>query len=323
MAEVGVTLRRATERFLSWPPGRRMASRVGARLRETRSALERAIAVLRPLNAPELRSPTLGVAMMAQDVAHLLPAALSPSLLMMVDDVVVLDSGSTDNTRDVARALGARVLDVPFDSGGFGAQQTRAVHASAADWVLVLDSDEVASSALLAKLPELIGTPGMAGWWLPRRWVVGAGDALGWIDSPPHWPDYQPRLVRRLPGVRYEGEINQALVDPQRPWGIARGAPLAHLDLILNDRPRRETKVAARMGTPGFKGTEGFYLWEEVATRVAALPSGELEVPAALSRIDGLLISDSRCLHASGERGQEHGCGNEHPSCQQSHGNEP
>jgi len=256
-------------------------------MREVRCALERASAVVRPLDAPALVAPTLGVAMMAQDVAHLLPAALSPGLLAMADDVVVLDSGSTDDTRDVARALGARVLDVPFDDDGFGAQQTRAVHACSADWVLILDSDEVVTSALLASLPELISTPGMAGWWLSRRWVVSDGDGLGWIDSPPHWPDYQPRLARRLPGLRYDGAIHQVLVNPQRPWGVARGAPLAHLDLLLNDRPRRESKVAARMSTPGFKGTEGFYLWEEVATRVTHLPQAEVEVPAALARIEG------------------------------------
>ncbi len=225
--------------------------------------------------------------MMAQDAAHLLPIALAPDLLAIIDDLVVLDGGSRDSTPDVARSLGARVVHAPFPADGFGAQQTRAAHASRADWVLILDADEVATSLLISAIPDLIRTRRHTGWWLPRRWVVRSDDGLGWLDAPPHWPDLQPRLARRVDGVRYVGEIHQTLASSSPgSWGIARGSSLAHLDLLLNSREAREAKVLGRSGTPGFAGTESFYLWEDHPTRIAAIPGEEHQVHRAIRSLD-------------------------------------
>lgn len=219
------------------------------------------------------RNPTLGVAMMAQDSAHLLPVALGADLLALVDDVVLIDGGSQDDTAAVARSLGARVVHAPF--AGFGPQQTRAVRASRADWVLVLDTDEVAGPGLLDAAPDLIRSRRHTGWWLPRRWLVGSPDAPQWIASAPHWPDLQARLARRTPDLRYVGPAHPTLDAAVRgPWGVApRRAALLHLDFLLNDRVARERKVAARGGLEDFAGTEGYYLWEDGGVRLR--PAGE------------------------------------------------
>jgi glycosyltransferase involved in cell wall biosynthesis len=226
--------------------------------------------------------------MMAQDAAHLLPGALAPGLLALADEVVVLDGGSRDETAAVARRLGAKVVPAPFPVAGFGEQQTRAVHECSSDWVLVLDADEVASSALLAQLPDLIRSRRRSGWWLPRRWAVPLGSGVAWIDQPPHWPDYQPRLARRIPSLRHVGAIHQTLSSGSPgSWGLAHDAPLVHLDLVVNDHRARSQKVAQRTGTPGFRGTEAFYLWEDTPTALAALDADEHETLAALARVLG------------------------------------
>ena len=122
------------------------------------------------------RTPTLGVAIMAQDSAGLFHSALSPELLRIVDDVVLLDGGSRDNTAAAARSLGARVIDAPFPDRDFARQQTATAQASRADWVLILDTDEVVSEGLLAGMPYLSDRPAGrdggcrgAGWSARRR----------------------------------------------------------------------------------------------------------------------------------------------------------
>ena len=55
------------------------------------------------------------------------------------DDILVLDSGSTDATRDVARAHGARIEQHAFDD--YAAQKQRAIALARHDWILLLDSD--------------------------------------------------------------------------------------------------------------------------------------------------------------------------------------
>jgi glycosyltransferase involved in cell wall biosynthesis len=68
-------------------------------------------------------------------------------------DFVVLDSGSTDRTREIAKSFGARVFDHTFDS--FGAQKQRATELAAHDWILFLDADERISPKLSNSIQEL------------------------------------------------------------------------------------------------------------------------------------------------------------------------
>jgi len=88
--------------------------------------------------------------------------------LAFCDDLVVLDSGSTDGTRALAQKLGARVFEHPFDS--FGPQKNRAVEHALHDWVLCIDADEVVSPELRREIEALraAGFPGRAGWTFPR-----------------------------------------------------------------------------------------------------------------------------------------------------------
>ena len=62
------------------------------------------------------------------------------SSVQWADEVVVVDSFSTDRTAEIARSLGARVVEVPFR--GFGDLRNRAVEACDYDWIFSLDADE-------------------------------------------------------------------------------------------------------------------------------------------------------------------------------------
>jgi len=63
-----------------------------------------------------------------------------PAVVSFCDEVLVVDSHSTDSTRESARALGARVIE--RDWPGYRSQKQFAVDAAASDWVLCLDADE-------------------------------------------------------------------------------------------------------------------------------------------------------------------------------------
>ncbi len=61
------------------------------------------------------------------------------------DETIVMDSGSTDGTQDICRALGAKVI-VTEDWPGPGPQRNRAIERASGDWILALDADELARS---------------------------------------------------------------------------------------------------------------------------------------------------------------------------------
>jgi len=119
--------------------------------------------------------------------------------LAWCDEVVVVDSHSTDDTRARAAALGARVIE--RDWPGFAAQKEFAVRAAAHDWVLVVDADERVSEALRDEIAtRRAGSLGAtAGFTVPR-----CSQYLGrWIRHGTWYPDRSVRLFDRRHG-RFE-----------------------------------------------------------------------------------------------------------------------
>ena len=84
-------------------------------------------------------STRLSVVMIAKNAADLLPDCLAS--VAWADEIVLLDSGSEDNTVDVARAAGAKVF-IDTDWQGYGIQRQRAQRYATGDYVLMLDTDE-------------------------------------------------------------------------------------------------------------------------------------------------------------------------------------
>jgi glycosyltransferase involved in cell wall biosynthesis len=124
------------------------------------------------------------------------------------DEIVVVDSESTDATRDLATAAGARVIINPWP--GFSAQKQFAVDQSKHDWIFSLDADERVSAALMKSIEELRqrGDSSLAhGYRLPRRtyyqgrWIRGGG----W------YPDRQLRLFRKSAGHWKQRHIHESV----------------------------------------------------------------------------------------------------------------
>ena len=108
------------------------------------------------------------------------------------DEIIVLDSGSTDDTVNICREYTQHVHET--DWPGFGPQKNRALERATSDWVLSLDADEWVTPALRDEIARAVAQPrDVVGFRLPRlssfcgRFMRHSG----W------WPDYVVRLVRR------------------------------------------------------------------------------------------------------------------------------
>ncbi|AZG09860.1 glycosyltransferase family 2 protein [Pigmentiphaga sp. H8] len=132
----------------------------------------------------------LSVIIIARNEARNLADCLES--VRFADEIVVVDSGSTDETVDIARQHGARVETTP-DWPGFGPQKNRALALATGDWVLSIDADERVTPELAAAIADVLRAPRHDAYDMPRlssfcgRFIRHSG----W------WPDRVLRLFRR------------------------------------------------------------------------------------------------------------------------------
>lgn len=130
----------------------------------------------------------VSILILTHNEAANLPACLDA--LTWCNDILVIDSGSTDDTVEIARQRGARILTRPFDDfagqRNFGLQVGNFRH----DWVLHLDADEIVTDAFLAALRALPETAEVDAWRVPFKTIFFGK----WLKHAGMWPTYQVRL---------------------------------------------------------------------------------------------------------------------------------
>ena len=134
--------------------------------------------------------PRLSVVVITRNEAANIRAALES--VRWAEELVVVDSGSTDDTLRIAGEIADRVT--AHDWAGYGAQKNHATELAAHDWVLSLDADERVSPALAREIRALLqAEPAARGYRIPR-----VTRYLGrWIRSTDWYPDHQLRLYDR------------------------------------------------------------------------------------------------------------------------------
>jgi len=171
-----------------------------------------------------------------------LPRALAK--LSFVDQVVVVDSGSTDSTVAIAHAAGAVVVERPWS--GYADQKNSAAQTADNDWILALDADEELSDDLAHEIQALQAAgPGTAsGFDFPRK-----ARYLGqWIEHSGWYPDRKVRLYDRRK-ARWVGDYVHESVVVDGPVGHLQGDLLHHTCDSYSEHLRtlnRYTTLAAR-----------------------------------------------------------------------------
>jgi glycosyltransferase involved in cell wall biosynthesis len=134
--------------------------------------------------------PLLSVAIITCDEERNLPRTLAS--VSFADEIIVVDSGSTDRTVEIARSFGAKVFSREWP--GFAAQKNFAIAQCSGDWILSLDADEELSPELRTQMRRLLPTnPPADAYFLNRRNLF----LNRWIKHGGYYPDPKLRLFRR------------------------------------------------------------------------------------------------------------------------------
>lgn len=159
-------------------------------------------------------------------------AANLPRTLQSVSwaqEIVVVDSGSTDATVEIARQAGARVFVEAWK--GFGPQKNSAISHATCDWVLSLDADEEVSAALAQEVQALVaGQPHFTAYAIPRlNHFLGRPLRHGG-----YWPDPKLRFFRRG-AARFQERAVHETMETTGPVGQLEGHLIHHCYPTLED----------------------------------------------------------------------------------------
>ena len=203
----------------------------------------------------------LSLCIITRDAASELASCIAS--VPFASEVVVVDSGSRDDTVEIARRCGARVVQQPWL--GFGPQKNFAIGQAAHDWVLCLDADERVSPELAASIQAALAAPVSPVYRMARR-----NRFLGrWLAHGEGYPDWSPRLFNRMNARWSDDLVHEKVLYAVTP-GTLRGDLLHDSSDDLTaylDRQNRYTTLAARQAYERGRSTGLFHLLASPAVR--------------------------------------------------------
>ena len=202
----------------------------------------------------------LSLVIITRDAAALLPDCIASA--RFADEVLVVDSGSSDDTVAVAQRLGARIIHQ--DWLGYGPQKRFAALQAKHDWVLSLDADERLTPELAASIEAALSTPTAAAYALPRR-----NRFLGrWLRHGEGYPDWCLRLFDRRRANWSEDAVHEKL-ETDGPVVRLAGDLLHESEQGLADYLAKQDHYTGLQAERMFRDGKRFRAWRMLTSPVA------------------------------------------------------
>ncbi len=155
--------------------------------------------------------PRVSACLIVKNEEKCLPQCLE-SIREAVDEIIVVDTGSHDNSKEIAHSFGAQVFSCPWEDD-FSAPRNLSIEHARAEWILVIDADERLAPEAQHRIRQFVKNKNLLGFRVL-------------LDMHPDWtPVRSMRLFRNLPGLRFKGVYHEELKLP-------RGSPST---IIAND----------------------------------------------------------------------------------------
>ena len=181
---------------------RRKAMRPGKPLHPSVPALAAQAKKLAPRARPAT-DMTLSLCMIVRDEAEMLPRCLA-AVAPAVDEIIIVDTGSTDRTVEIAHEFGAKVIEREW-TGSFSDARNVSFEAATSDWIIYLDADEVLVTEDVHRLRALTGRVWREAFYLVETNYTGGLGEGGAITN------NALRVFRNRPHYRFEGRLHEQI----------------------------------------------------------------------------------------------------------------
>lgn len=196
-----------------------------------------------------LSRPRLSLCMIVKNEEEFLPHALA-SVQGLFDELIIVDTGSTDGTKAIASNYGAVLIDFPW-TGDFSAARNISLQHATGDWILILDADEVISIEDQAVIREVINNWQVMGFRMLTKNYSNDSSVSGWVPVAservtPHPAAFQGwysslkvRLFQRHSGILFQGAIHEMVDEAIRTQGgkvASLPVPIHHYGALKKDQ---------------------------------------------------------------------------------------
>ncbi len=216
------------------------------------------------------RSGSITCCMITLDEEECIRDAIG-SVRGLVDELVVVDTGSTDGTVALAESLGARVYRKKWNND-FSDARNHAIDRATGDWILILDADEVIDARAHRRIKSLVsGNPDAA--FMFEQWTyTDDSDTFGWRSAAPddgmnrgtlgYFPSQQVRLFRNADAIRYRGEVHEDVEESLSSLAVpiykAEGVIVHHYGRLKDsDRVDRKYRMYRDLGEKKLRANPG------------------------------------------------------------------
>jgi tetratricopeptide (TPR) repeat protein len=259
---------------------------------------------------------TLSLCMIVRNEEEMLPRCLAAAA-PLVDEIVVVDTGSTDATIEIARSFGARVIEREW-TGSFAEARNASFEAATGDWLIYLDADEVLEPDHPGVLRELTRQVWREAFYLVETSYTGEEDNLtGVVHN-------SLRVFRNRPAYRFEGQLHEQIADA--PYDVpgrielssVRVTHYGYLGAIRDARGKSARNIELLRAQESERGSSAFWHfnlgmeYSAVGDPVNAVLElgqawtlvrqqgleGRQFVPALVSRLTSALVSAGRSCDA-------------------------
>lgn len=234
--------------------------------------------------------PLLTAALIVRDEEERLPGCLA-SVAPLVDEIVVVDTGSRDATVQVARAHGATVLESPWRDD-FSVPRNVALRAARGRWILSIDADERVAPMTRSSLDELLEAEDVAAYMVLLR------------PAPGQTPYRECRLFRNSPEIRFEGAVHERVFPSVTAYAAREGLRVGRCPLLVEHDGERARDAKARRDLPLLVAhVESFPddidQWRRLADTAAACGDADLARRAYERAVELVRAGDDAGLFAS------------------------
>jgi tetratricopeptide (TPR) repeat protein len=250
-----------------------------------------------------MKRSTVSLCMIARDEEATIGMTIK-SVLALVDEVIVVDTGSMDNTRIIAEGYGARVLDVAW-ADDFSAARNAAIAEASCDWIIVLDADEILQPVRPVDFQRLLANRSALAFRV-RIVSPSSTDLLNEAN--------RLRIFRNHPQITYQYPIHeqisasvQAISENEGMQILDSDVTLMHDGHVLERRARKRERnlrilqkaIVAYPNEPYFPyriACDGLFMLDEEVLPVAGIESALLQLHRSWSKVQLMSPGESRLL---------------------------